>query len=110
MKLCLPVAKNFLKENGQAVCLIKPQFEAGRQSVGKKGVVRDPKVHRDVINDIVDFVLNNGFSVLNLDFSPIRGPQGNIEYLIFIQKSDIAENFSKIKINELVEESHKLAN
>lgn len=110
LKLCLPVAKNFLKENGQAVCLIKPQFEAGRQSVGKKGVVRDPKVHRDVINDIVDFVLNNGFSVLNLDFSPIRGPQGNIEYLIFIQKSDIAENFSKIKINELVEESHKLAN
>lgn len=110
LKLCLPVAKNLLKENGQAVCLIKPQFEAGRQSVGKKGVVRDPKVHRDVINDIADFVLNNGFSILNLDFSPIRGPQGNIEYLIFIQKSDAPSNLSSVKIKELVEESHSLAN
>lgn len=109
LKLCLPVAKEFLKENGQAVCLIKPQFEAGKQNVGKKGVVRDPKIHEDVINDILNFVLNNGFSILNLDFSPIRGPQGNIEYLIHIQKSNVlAKNYLNININELVKKSHQL--
>ncbi|MGN1443364.1 MAG: TlyA family RNA methyltransferase [Acutalibacteraceae bacterium] len=88
LKLILPVMRNFLKDNGLAVCLIKPQFEAGKEKIGKKGVVREIETHLDVVNDIYRFVLDNGFSVLNLDYSPIKGPQGNIEYLIYIRKSD----------------------
>lgn len=85
LKLILPVAKNFLKENGTAVCLIKPQFEAGKNLVGKKGVVRDPKVHIDVINNVCTFANDSGFTVIGLDHSPIKGPEGNIEYLMYLQ-------------------------
>lgn len=88
LRLVLPVARQFLKDGGKAVCLIKPQFEAGRENVGKKGVVRDPKVHQSVIEQITSFCLENGFNVLGLDFSPIKGPEGNIEYLIYIEKTD----------------------
>lgn len=88
LRLVLPVARQFLKNGGIAVCLIKPQFEAGRENVGKKGVVRDPRVHRSVIEQIMQFCLENGFNVLGLDFSPIKGPQGNIEYLIYIEKTE----------------------
>lgn len=88
LKLVLPVARRFLAENGCAVCLIKPQFEAGREKVGKKGVVRDPQVHVEVVRDIVGFCLQNGFSVCGLTYSPVKGPQGNIEYLVFLQKSN----------------------
>ncbi len=88
LKLVLPVARRFLAENGCAVCLIKPQFEAGREKVGKKGVVRDPQVHVEVVRDIVGFCLQNGFSVCGLTYSPVKGPQGNIEYLVFLRKSD----------------------
>lgn len=70
------------------VCLIKPQFEAGREKVGKKGVVRDPAVHREVIAKVMDFAALLHFSVLGLTWSPIKGPEGNIEYLIFIQKEE----------------------
>ncbi len=84
----LGVAYSLLKPGGYMVCLIKPQFEAGREKVGKKGVVRDPKVHGEVIHTVVDFVRGIGFDVLNLDFSPVKGPEGNIEYLLYIQKAD----------------------
>ncbi|MCD7805975.1 MAG: TlyA family RNA methyltransferase [Lachnospiraceae bacterium] len=85
-KILLP-AVGLLKEDGQMVCLIKPQFEAGRDKVGKKGVVRDQQVHREVIGHVLDFAHLVGFDVLGLDFSPIRGPEGNIEYLAFLQKN-----------------------
>ncbi len=84
-KILIP-AGNLLKEGGEMVCLIKPQFEAGREKVGKNGVVRDPAVHREVIEKIVDYAGLLGFSVLHLDYSPIRGPEGNIEYLLHLKK------------------------
>ena len=80
-------AAELLKTGAQMVCLIKPQFEAGREKVGKKGVVRDPKVHLEVLEQILSFVRGIGFSVLHLDYSPVKGPEGNIEYLIHIKKS-----------------------
>lgn len=87
-KILIP-ARNLLKDSGQMVCLIKPQFEAGRDKVGKKGVVREPAVHREVIEKILDFAAWIGFEPLELDYSPIKGPEGNIEYLLFIQKNPI---------------------
>ena len=97
-KILLP-ARRLLKDEGQMVCLIKPQFEAGKEKVGKKGVVRDPKVHEEVVHRIMDFVHIAGFQVLHLEFSPIKGPEGNIEYLIHISK-DPAENE---RVKELTE-------
>lgn len=82
----LPAAKELLREQGEMICLIKPQFEAGREKVGKKGVVREPFIHQEVIEKIIAFSRKIGFGVCGLDFSPIRGPEGNIEYLIHIQK------------------------
>lgn len=78
--------KALLEDNGQIVCLIKPQFEAGREKVGKKGVVREPAVHLEVIDMVIDHALSIGFEALNLEFSPIKGPEGNIEYLLYLQK------------------------
>ena len=106
LKLLLPVARELLSENAQAVCLIKPQFEAGREKIGKKGVVRDPQVHIEVVESIYNFCLENGYSVLNLDYSPIKGPEGNIEYLIHLQKSEKPVSFTEITPKELVEKSH----
>ncbi len=91
-KILLP-AWRLLKCGGQMVCLIKPQFEAGREKVGKKGVVRDPAVHREVIAKVMDFAALLHFSVLGLTWSPIKGPEGNIEYLIFIQKEEQPEAY-----------------
>ena len=88
------------------MCLIKPQFEAGREKIGKKGVVRDPQVHVEVVENIVNFALENGFDVKNLDFSPIKGPEGNIEYLMHIQKSENAQKMCEITPEELVKLSH----
>ena len=85
-KVLLPV-KNLLKENGQIVCLIKPQFEAGRENVGKKGVVRDKKVHVQVIEKVIEYAMSIGFKILNLDYSPVKGPEGNIEYLLYLQNN-----------------------
>ncbi len=85
-KILIP-ARNLLKDGGEMVCLIKPQFEAGREKVGKKGVVREPSVHKEVIEKIIDFASIVGFDVLQLDYSPIKGPEGNIEYLIHIRKN-----------------------
>ena len=87
----LPAAFAILKDGSEMVCLIKPQFEAGREKVGKKGVVRDPAVHEEVIRDTVRMTLETGFAVLGLDYSPIRGPEGNIEYLMHIRKPNDKE-------------------
>ena len=108
LKLVLPAARKRMAENAQAVCLIKPQFEAGRENVGKKGVVRDPQVHKQVVESITSFCLENGFDVLGLDYSPIKGPEGNIEYLIYLNKTD-AQGVLKADITpqKLVEDSHK---
>lgn len=107
LKKILPTLYNFLKDSGQTVALIKPQFEAGREKVGKKGVVRDKNTHIDVISDIVKFSYDLGFSVLNLEYSPIRGPEGNIEYLLYLSK-DNNKNLMVIDNNILtiVENSH----
>lgn len=106
LKLILPVARQLMDQNGEAVCLIKPQFEAGRDKVGKKGVVRDPSVHSEVVLNIFEFCLENGFDVLNLDFSPIKGPEGNIEYLIHLRRSDAPQSYTNVTPEELVKSSH----
>ena len=85
LKLVLPPVKALLKDSASVICLIKPQFEAGREKVGKKGVVKDPAVHREVIESVLDFARNAGFTPLGLDYSPIRGPEGNIEYLCHLK-------------------------
>ncbi len=106
LRLILPVARELMADNAQAVCLIKPQFEAGREKVGKKGVVRDPKVHEEVVEGILNFCLDNGFDVLGLDYSPIKGPEGNIEYLVYLQKSEDPKSAVDITPQELVARSH----
>lgn len=83
----LPAVKALMDQNGEIVCLIKPQFEAGREKVGKKGVVRDPAVHREVISRVAAYAQENGFELLHLEFSPIKGPEGNIEYLLHLKNS-----------------------
>lgn len=104
--LVLPIIREIIKDEACGVCLIKPQFEAGREKVGKKGVVREKSVHVETISKICNFCLNNGFSVLDLDYSPIKGPEGNREYLIFIKKSTDTFMNKAINIDRLVEESH----
>ena len=122
-KILIP-AYNLLKKDALMVCLIKPQFETTKEKVGKKGVVRDPEVHKEVIEKVIDFCLKIGFSIEGLDYSPIKGPEGNIEYLLLIKKTDdnnidedkallfkdyVYENdlkgFSEI-IDKVVKESH----
>ena len=86
LKLVLPVIKTLLKPTGQVLCLIKPQFEAGRDKVGKKGVVREAATHLEVVERVIGMAIENGFSVLGLEFSPVKGPEGNIEYLLHLKK------------------------
>lgn len=100
----LPVAFNLLKDGGEGVCLIKPQFEAGREKVGKKGVVRDKSVHIEVIENVLGFTKEIGFSILGLDYSPVRGPEGNIEYLMYVKKEEKED--IEVDIPKLVEKSH----
>ena len=107
-KILLP-AWRLLKCGGQMVCLIKPQFEAGREKVGKKGVVRDPAVHREVIARVMDFAALLHFSVLGLTWSPIKGPEGNIEYLIFIQKEEQPEAYESEQAAEAALEETQAA-
>lgn len=110
----LKPAYNLLKTDAQMVCLIKPQFEAGKEKVGKKGVVREPAVHREVIEMVMDYAVSIGFEILHLDFSPIRGPEGNIEYLLHIYKASAPveherlphEEYSQL-IAQTVENAHK---
>lgn len=91
LKIVLPVIKTFLKESGQVVCLIKPQFEAGRDKVGKKGVVRDPATHKEVLDDFVSLAKSLDFKILGLTFSPVKGPEGNIEFLSHLTLADGSE-------------------
>jgi len=102
-KVLLPV-KNLLTEDGEVVCLIKPQFEAGREKVGKKGVVRDKSVHKEVIEMVIEYAKSIGFYVINLDFSPVKGPEGNIEYLLHISLKE--KTPGRIDISDVVERSH----
>lgn len=99
-------ARELLSDHGQMVCLIKPQFEAGREKVGKKGVVRDRKVHEEVIQKVIDYALENGFSIRNLEYSPIKGPEGNIEYLVYIEKTDEPVKEESVDIHAVVEAAH----
>lgn len=91
VRLILPAARGLLREGGETVCLIKPQFEAGREDVGKKGVVRDRAVHKRVLDEFLAFAPGAGFSVAGLDYSPIRGPEGNIEYLAYLRAGDFGQ-------------------
>ncbi|MBR3867697.1 MAG: TlyA family RNA methyltransferase [Clostridia bacterium] len=102
--LVLPAIYPILSDNGECVCLIKPQFEAGREKVGKKGVVRDKNVHSEVIEKVYSFALETGFFVAGLDYSPIKGPEGNIEYLIYLKK--LEETNAIVDIDAVVDNSH----
>ncbi len=106
-KILIP-ARNLLKDGGEMVCLIKPQFEAGREKVGKKGVVRERSVHEEVVHKIIDFAHSIGFDVLNLEYSPIKGPEGNIEYLLHIRKNDLrsalVEEWTETKAEQNLEQ------
>lgn len=104
LRLVLGAMYGLLKPRGQAVCLVKPQFEAGKEKVGKKGVVRDPAVHKEVLEDFLVYSREAGFALRGLDFSPIRGPEGNIEYLAWLEKD--GENSVQPDIPSLVEASH----
>lgn len=110
LSLILPVLHNLLSKDGKVVCLIKPQFEAGRENVGKKGVVRDKSVHINVVEKILNLSINEGFSVLGLDFSPIKGPEGNIEYLCYLEKNDISQILTDSSAIDIVEESYNALN
>ncbi len=107
-KVLEPV-KNLLTDDGQIVCLIKPQFEAGREKVGKKGVVRDKAVHIEVIEKVIDYAISIGFEILNLEFSPVKGPEGNIEYLLHLQKHTEGEYTSiPFVISDIVNKAHEV--
>jgi len=104
LRLVLPAVHGLLTDNGEVICLIKPQFEAGREQVGKKGVVRDPAVHQAVLEQFLTDAKSAGFGVLALDFSPIRGPEGNVEYLGHLKKD--TPDATDLDIRSVVENSH----
>lgn len=106
LKLVLPVAFKISGGTAEGVCLIKPQFEAGKDKVGKKGVVRDASVHKEVIRNVLAFTEEIGFKIRGVDFSPIKGPEGNIEYLMYLSK---AGDSTEIDVDGLVDASHELA-
>ncbi|MBY0597345.1 TlyA family RNA methyltransferase [Bacillus bingmayongensis] len=111
LKLILPVLKTILTPNGDVAALIKPQFEAGREQVGKKGIVRDRKVHEAVVEMIVDFAIQEGYDVENLTFSPITGGDGNIEFLIHLKwhgERESGENHSLVSVEQVVTEAHEV--
>lgn len=107
LTLVLPVLYRFLESDGEVVCLVKPQFEAGKGKVGKKGVVREPEIHREVCEKIYDFCLEQGFCVRAMTFSPIKGPEGNIEYLFYLKKSSDLDSVVREEIESLVTQSHQ---
>ncbi len=107
LKLVLPVAYELLRNDGEIVALIKPQFEAGRGQVGKKGVVRDIGIHYEVVKNTICAAKDIGFNVLGLSFSPIKGPEGNIEYLMYLKKCDGESDVDDDKIHEIVDLSHE---
>ena len=104
-KVLIP-ARELLRDGGEMVCLIKPQFEAGREKVGKQGVVRDKAVHEEVVERIIEFASQNGFFVKNLEYSPIKGPEGNIEYLVYIRKDETGGVDAAVDIEAVVDAAH----
>ena len=107
LRTIMPAVKALLEDKGEVVALIKPQFEAGRDKVGKKGVVRDKEVHLEVINTIINFLMENELNVLGLSYSPIKGPEGNREYLVYFTKDKDKEgSFELSQIEDVVNESH----
>ena len=110
LSLILPVMRTLLRDGGTAVCLIKPQFEAGKENVGKKGVVREKSVHIAVIEKIIGLINENKFSLLGLDFSPVKGPEGNIEYLCYIKKTETPEALIDANAEALVDASYNALN
>ena len=105
--LILPALHRVLANQGQVVALIKPQFEAGREQIGKNGIIRDAKVHQNVLESVTEMAVQEGFSVLGLSYSPIQGGHGNIEFLAYLQKEDQAINQVSSQINQVVEEAHR---
>lgn len=107
LKKIMPATVELLKDKGEVVALIKPQFEAGREQVGKKGVVRDIEVHKEVVYGIVDHLIDNNLVVLGVGYSPIKGPEGNREYLVYFTKDKNRESdFKREHIEEIIKESH----
>jgi len=107
LKKIMPATLNLLKDDGEVVALIKPQFEAGREKVGKKGVVREISTHKEVVFGIVDFLLQQDLNVLGVGYSPIKGPEGNREYLVYFSKDKNKEsNFKREDVDTVVEASH----
>ena len=106
----LPPVYDLLIPEGEVVCLIKPQFEAGREKVGKKGVVREPETHLEVICKVISFARNMGFAVLHLEYSPIKGPEGNIEYLLHLKKLLPGAQMPESPVNpeQVVQEAHQM--
>ena len=105
----MPATKELLSDKGEVVALIKPQFEAGKEKVGKKGVVRDINVHKEVVKSIVDYLYSENLNVLSLSYSPIKGPEGNIEYLVYFTKDkNLESKFLLDDIENIVNESHDL--
>lgn len=107
LSLILPALYQILEESGQVVALIKPQFEAGREQIGKKGIIKDKKVHLAVLETVTAFMLEAGFSVKGLDFSPIQGGHGNVEFLAFLEKSEQPKNDLEQDLVAVVEAAHK---
>ena len=107
LTLVLPVLYRLLRDGGEGVCLVKPQFEAGKGKVGKKGVVREPEIHLEVLKKIFAFCGEIGFCVKGIHFSPIKGPEGNIEYLFYFKKSPEPSAFTDSDLAALVEASHQ---
>ena len=105
LKLILPALRGLMKDEGQVVCLVKPQFEAGKDQIGKKGVVRDPKVHQAVLENFLDHATESGFFVQDLTYSPVRGPEGNIEYLAHLSVQPLPPYDGDLAA--LVQESHE---
>lgn len=103
----LTPARELLREGGEMVCLIKPQFEAGKDKVGKKGVVRDPQVHKEVIESVIAYAKSIGFDILHLEYSPIKGPEGNIEYLVHIKKSGKTMGEGEMDVDAVVNAAHQ---
>jgi len=106
LRIVLPAVYALLAEGGGAICLVKPQFEAGREHVGKKGVVRDPEIHKRVLEQFLQDAADSGFGILALDFSPIKGPEGNIEYLAHLRKD--SEHVQNLNWKTVVDRSHEI--
>ena len=106
LRLILPALNKVLADGGQVVALVKPQFEAGREAIGKNGIVRDQAVHEKVLENFVSFAMEYGFTVRGLDFSPIQGGHGNIEFLAYLEKSQAPQNLLKDSLGEVVARAH----